>query len=255
ELRAAGYDLVLYNLGGGRDDRDRAFRRSMLRQRVDALVLLSLVFDETERAELHLTSHPMVVIGGPAPGLRNVGVDDIAVADLATAHLLGLGHRRVAYVGGQDEAGMNVAVPYLRRDGYVDAMHAAGVPVSEDWIVDGGFSFGGGVRAGAALFGAAPEDRPTAVFCASDEMAFGVMVAASRAGLSVPRDVSVIGIDGHEYGEVLGLTTIAQDPTEQGRTATRTVLDELDGFATPGPLPPASATLVARASTAPPGSA
>jgi DNA-binding LacI/PurR family transcriptional regulator len=268
ELRRAGYDLVLYNLGGPGGDRDRAFRRSMLRHRVDALVLLSLVLDATERAELELTRHPMIVIGGPAPGLRNVGVDDVVVAGIAVEHLCGLGHRDVAYVGGQDEAGMNVAVPWLRRDGFVDAMVARGLAVRDEWVLDGRFSFAGGVDAGRALFGGAgvgagagagagagtgrrDVGRPTAVFCASDEMALGVMLAARQAGLSVPEDVSVIGIDGHEYGEVVGLTTIAQDPVAQGRVAARAVLAEVDGGLA-GPLPASAAELVVRSSTAAP---
>lgn len=251
ELRRAGYDLVLYNLGGPGGDRDRAFRRSMLRHRVDALVLLSLVLDETERAELELAQHPMIVIGGPAPGLRNVGVDDVVVAGIAVDHLCGLGHRDVAYVGGQDEAGMNVAVPWLRRDGFVDAMAGRGLSVRDEWVLDGRFSFAGGVDAGDALFGGGAGARPTAVFCASDEMALGVVLAARRAGLSVPEDVSVIGIDGHEYGEVVGLTTVAQDPEAQGRTAARAVLAEVDGAAA-GPLPAAPAHLVVRATTGAP---
>ncbi|WIB76262.1 LacI family DNA-binding transcriptional regulator [Curtobacterium sp. MCPF17_002] len=289
ELRRAGYDLVLYNLGGPGGDRDRAFRRSMLRHRVDALVLLSLVLDETERAELELSRHPMIVIGGPAPGLRNVGVDDVVVARIAVDHLCSLGHRDIAYVGGQDEAGMNVAVPWLRRDGFVEAMHAHGLAVREDWVLDGRFSFAGGVDAGRALFGArvgggagdgaaaggagagaggagagagaggagagaggaAGGARPTAVFCASDEMALGVVLAAQYAGLSVPADVSVMGIDGHEYGEVVGLTTVAQDPVAQGRAAARAVLAEVDG-ADARWLPASPAHLVVRTTTAPP---
>lgn len=257
ELRRAGYDLVLYNLGGPGGDRDRAFRRSMLRHRVDALVLLSLVLDATERAELELTRHPMIVIGGPAPGLRNIGVDDRAVTRIAVDHLCGLGHRRVAYVGGQDEAGMNVAVPHLRRDGFVDAMRAAGHAVPDRWLLDGRFSFAGGLAAGVALFGVvgsaagAVPDRPTAVVCASDEMALGVLLAAAQAGLSVPADVSVIGIDGHEYGATVGLTTVAQDPEAQGRAAARAVLAEVEGGAA-GAIVAAPAHLVVRGTTGPP---
>ncbi|MBF4589403.1 LacI family DNA-binding transcriptional regulator [Curtobacterium sp. VKM Ac-1395] len=267
ELRRAGYDLVLYNLGGPGGDRDRAFRRSMLRHRVDALVLLSLVLDETERSELELTRHPMIVIGGPTPGLRNVGVDDVAVAATAVGHLLGLGHRRIAYVGGQDEAGMNVAVPFRRRDGFLDAMAGAGVHVPPSWLVDGRFSFAGGAaagglllagsgsgsgaRAGAGAGSASASERPTAVFCASDEMALGVLLAARRLGIAVPGELSVIGIDGHEYGAAVGLTTIAQDPEAQGRTAACAVLAEVDG-ARPGVVPPALATLVVRGTTGPP---
>nr|WP_323749841.1 LacI family DNA-binding transcriptional regulator [Curtobacterium sp. VKM Ac-1376] len=248
ELRQAGYDLVLYNLGGPGGDRDRAFRRSMLRHRVDGLVLLSLVLDATERAELELSRHPMVVIGGPAPGLRNVGVDDRAVTRIAVEHLHGLGHRRIAYVGGQDEAGMNVAVPHLRRDGFLDAMRSAGHAVPEGWSLDGRFSFAGGAAAGSVLFGA--PGRPTAVLCASDEMALGVLLAARRAGLVVPADVSVMGIDGHEYGATVGLTTVAQDPVAQGRTAARAVLAEVDG-GVPGPIAAAPAHLVVRGTTGP----
>ncbi|WIE63732.1 LacI family DNA-binding transcriptional regulator [Curtobacterium sp. MCLR17_036] len=246
ELKRAGYDLVLYNLGGPGGDRDRAFRRSMLRHRVDGLVLMSLVLDATERAELELARHPMIVIGGLAPGLRNVGVDDRAVTRTAVGHLCALGHRAVAYVGGQDEAGMNVAVPHLRRDGFVDAMRAAGRVVPAHRLLDGGFSFPGGVAAGSALLDA-PE-RPTAVLCASDEMALGVLLAAHRAGLSVPEDLSVMGIDGHEYGRTVGLTTVAQDPEAQGRTAARAVLAEVEGAATRS-IAAAPAALVVRATT------
>jgi len=251
ELRRADHDLVLFNLGGPGGDRGRAFRRSMLRHRVDGLVLLSLVLDETERSELDLTHHPIVVIGGPAPGLRNVGVDDLAVIETAVAHLAGLGHREIAYLGGQDEDGMNVAVPYLRRDGFVEAVRSRGLTVREDRLLDGRFSFAGGAAAAAHLFARPPGDRPTAVACASDEMALGVLLAAAQAGLTVPGDVSVTGIDGHEYGAVVGLTTVAQDPEAQGRTAARAVLVEADGVPA-GPLPPAPARLVVRSSTAAP---
>ncbi|WFR66454.1 substrate-binding domain-containing protein [Curtobacterium flaccumfaciens] len=124
-----------------------------------------------------------------------------------------------------------------------------GLSVREDWILDGRFSFAGGADAGAVLF--AGGVRPTAVFCASDEMALGVMLAARRAGLSVPGEVSVMGIDGHEYGEVVGLTTVAQDPVAQGRAAARAVLAEVDGGVTE-PLPASPAHLVERSTTAPP---
>ncbi|WP_253206231.1 LacI family DNA-binding transcriptional regulator [Curtobacterium aetherium] len=251
ELRAAGYDLVLYNLGGPGGDRHRAFRRAMLRQRVDALVLLSLVLDETERRELQVSELPTIVIGGPAHDLRNVGVDDRAVAALVVRHLTDLGHRHVAYVGGQDEAGMNVAVPYQRRDGFTEAMTRAGHPVRTGWYADGRFSFAGGVAAGTALLDVRPVERPTAVVCASDEMALGVVVAAQRLGLVVPADVSVTGVDGHEYGEVLGLTTVAQDPGAQGRVAARAVVAEAQG-APPTVVPVSPARLVVRRTTAPP---
>ncbi|MFZ7088444.1 LacI family DNA-binding transcriptional regulator [Curtobacterium sp. RRHDQ10] len=250
ELRRDGYDLVLFSLGGGASDRERAFHRSMLRKRIDALVLLSLVFDESEREQLELTEYPMVVVGGPAEGVRHIGVDDVAVARAATEHLLQLGHRDVAYLGGKDEAGMNVAVPYLRRDAFRETMRSVGVQVGEDRLLDGGFSFRGGHAAMQRLLDRHP--RPTAVFAASDEMALGAMAAMAEAGLRAPEDISVIGIDGHEYGAVLGLTTVEQDPFVQGSTAARALLDELAGGVPRTSFAPAVTRLVVRTSTGPP---
>ena len=76
---------------------------------------------------------------------------------------------------------------------------------------------------------AAPTGRPTAVFAASDEMAIGVITAAQELGLRVPYDLSVIGIDGHELGEVFGLTTFDQAPRRQGADAVHMLLSQLDG--------------------------
>jgi DNA-binding LacI/PurR family transcriptional regulator len=250
ELRKDGYDLVLFSLGGGASDRERAFHRSMLRRRIDALVLLSLVFDESEREQLQLTEYPMVVVGGPAPGVRHIGIDDTGVAREATTHLLELGHRDVAYIGGQDEAGMNVAVPFLRRDGFRDTMRDAGLDPGEDRMLDGAFTYRGGYTAMRRLLDRRPV--PTAVFAASDEMALGAITAIAEASLRVPDDVSVIAIDGHEYGRVVGLTTIAQDPCGQGRTAARVLLDELRGAEPVVAFEPAATRLIVRSSTGPP---
>ncbi|WP_423918205.1 LacI family DNA-binding transcriptional regulator [Frigoribacterium sp. 2-23] len=250
ELRRAGYDLILFNLGRPDGFQARGFHRSMLRQRVDALVLLSLAFDDTEREQLHLTEYPVVIIGGPGPGIRHIGIDDDAAARLATRHLLDLGHRAIAHIGGYDEAGMNVAVPQERRRGFIAELATEGIAARDDWMLDGGFTFAGGYRAMQALL--AGGDRPTAVFATSDEMAFGALTALRETGLRVPDDVSVIGIDGHEYGPVVGLTTIAQSPSDQGATATRALLSELAGGPRVDQFPAADIELVDRGSTAPP---
>jgi LacI family repressor for deo operon, udp, cdd, tsx, nupC, and nupG len=252
ELRRAGYDLILFNLAGKAGNRERVFHRSILRKRVDALVLLSLVFDEAEREQLELTEYPTLVIGGPAPGIRHLGIDDHAVAFRATKYLLGLGHRRIAHIGGQDEAGMNVLVPGERHEGYVDALAEAGIAARPEWSPNGEFTFAGGHDSMARLLEGAGEDRPTAVFAASDEMAFGAMIAIQHAGLRVPDDISVVGIDGHAYGETLGLTTFAQDPTAQGARAARVLLGELAGQPALPWFEPAPVSFVERTSAGPP---
>ena len=251
ELRKAGYDLILYSLGGPVGDRDRFFHRSILRKRIDALVVLCLLFDDEEREQLHQMDLPVVVVGGPGPGVRHVGIDDRRAAHAAMDHLIGLGHRRIAHIGGEDELGLNRAVPVERRLGYRESLDAAGVAVRDEWMVDGEFSFDGGHRAMQTIL-SSPSPRPTAIFAASDEMALGAMAALADAGLRVPHDVSVIGIDGHRYGAAMGLTTVAQDPYAQGVQATLALLAEIEGAPTLDDFPPAPFELVVRRSTAAP---
>jgi DNA-binding LacI/PurR family transcriptional regulator len=117
-------------------------------------------------------------------------------------------------------------------------------------MVTGYFDIEGGRESTATLLEQAPE--LTAIFAASDEMAMGTLLAARDAGLRVPEDLSVIGVDGHEVGELLGLTTIAQPAVQQGGDAARLLLAMIAG----GEAPDASTTLypthlVVRTSTAP----
>jgi len=249
ELRRRGYDMLLYNLGGGHAERERAFHRSILRRRVDGLLVLALTFTEDESRELTQADFPAIAVGGPAAGVRHIGVDDHQAAYLATAHLIDLGHTRIAQIGGSDVMGLNAAVPTNRLSGYRHAMTDAGLRIREDWIVDGGYAFGGGDEAARRLF-ADPRDAPTAVFATSDEMAFGAMAWLGRAGLRVPDDVSIVGIDGHEDGAHYGLTTVAQYPAEQGALAARHLLDEIEGAPPVDGFDPARFEFVVRASTA-----
>ncbi len=94
-------------------------------------------------------------------------------------------------------------------------MNDAGCPVRPEWIVSADFTIEGAYAAARQLLASAPE-RPTAVFAASDEMAIGTILAARDFGLRIPDDLSVMGIDGHDLGKVLGLTTIDQDAKGQG---------------------------------------
>jgi LacI family transcriptional regulator, repressor for deo operon, udp, cdd, tsx, nupC, and nupG len=251
ELRTASYDMILFNLGGHRGDRERVFHRSILRKRTDALLALCLDFTSDEREQLATLGHPTIVVGGPVKGLRSVGIDERATARAATEHLIALGHTRIAHLGGEDEEGLNSQVPIGRLHGFRDAMQAAGLAVRPEWVIPGGFSLPEGRAAMNALLDR-PGERPTAVFSGSDEMAFGAILAAGDHGLRVPDDLSVIGIDDHDFSESFGLTTMAQDPFAQGATATRILLDELGG-ADPRPSSLHSPVeLVLRSSTAPP---
>lgn len=228
-----GYDLTLYNLGGGERQRRAVFEHFLLRKRVDAVIAISLELTAGEVGGLLAMNKPIVGVGGPLPGVRTLSIDDVAVARLATEHLLALGHTRIAHIGGDPDSELDFHLPTSRRVGYEEALAAAGIPVDPRLVHTTDFTMQGGYAVGKQLLGD-PRDRPTAIFAASDEVAIGAMLAARDLGLRVPRDASIIGIDDHELAEFFGLTTIAQFPALQGRLAVDILMDQLQ----PGLVPP-----------------
>nr|WP_274635623.1 substrate-binding domain-containing protein [Microbacterium bovistercoris] len=252
ELRAAGYDMVLFLLGGGPDERERLFHGSALRRRGDALLALSIDLTEDEREQLTQIELPSVVVGGRIHGLRHVGIDEADAAQQAIGHLIDHGHRDILLIdGGEEEHGRNSGVSRDRRRGYERALRAAGIQEDATRSIDGGFSMTA-TRRRVGAFLDAGADAPTAVFAASDEMAIGAMLALGDHGLAVPADVSVIGIDDHPLAASFGLTTVAQHPFAQGTAAARLLLDELAGRASRRRAVKMPVELIVRSSTAPP---
>lgn len=228
-LMRSGYDVTLYNLEGDGSERRKVFDTFLLRQRVDAVIAVSLELDDAELRRLHALDKPLVGVGGPLAGAPTLALDDVRAARLATDHLIGLGHTRIAHIGGDDASNVDFHLPTKRRQGYEEALAAAGIgrPV----VVGGDFTMRDGYRAAKQILGS--PDRPTAVFAAGDEMAFGAILAARELGLDVPRDVSITGIDDHDAADFFGLTTIAQFPRRQGALAVDVLLAELEGSPVP----------------------
>ena len=246
-LMGCGYDVTLYNLEGDGSERRDVFETFLLRQRVDAVIAVSLELAETEVSRLHALGKPIVGVGGPIPGIRTLQIDDDAAARLATEHLLALGHTSLAHIGGNEASDSDFHMPLKRRRGFVSATEAAGLEAAR--FIGADFTLEGGYRAAKQLLGA--PDRPSAIFAASDEMAFGAILAARELGLEVPHDVSIIGLDGHDMAEFFGLTTIAQHPRSQGALAVDLLMTELED----APLPVSTNLpfeLVVRRSTARP---
>lgn len=251
-LAPRGYDLTLYNLTADAEQRRHLFRTSLRRGRVDAVIALSVLLDDAEIGQLLALGLPVVGLGAPSPRLATLRVDDTAVARTATEHLLALGHRRIAHIGQSATEGAgsgihSLDIPTLRRRGFERALRDAGIApagfVAADFTIDEGH------RAARELL-TAPE-RPTAIFAASDEMAFGALFAARELSLDVPGDLSVVGVDGHEMSDFFDLTTIAQFPHDQGERAAEAILGLLEDAREPAEtsLP---FELVVRGSTAAP---
>jgi DNA-binding LacI/PurR family transcriptional regulator len=226
-LRERGYDLLLYNLAGDASARHRVFETSLLTKRVDAVLVLSLKPSPDELDRLARLGRPVTIVGADMPGWATVRIDDQEAAAAATRHLVDLGHRRIGYIGGATEGVLDFTAPSARLTGYRCTLESAGLPLLAELEADGEFTVAGGLRAAQALL--TIDDRPTAIFAASDEMAIGALRAARDLGLRIPEDVSVIGIDDHEMASYFDLTTVSQPVHEQGRVAAAQVLAALTG--------------------------
>jgi LacI family repressor for deo operon, udp, cdd, tsx, nupC, and nupG len=167
----------------------------------------------------------------------------------AIRHLADLGHRKIAHITGP----RGNVLTAVRREGALEERARLGLPARDDWIIRGDFSLQSGQAAAAQIL--AMDDRPTAVFCSADMVAFGLIAGLAAHGVRVPEDISVVGFDDIDMAGsyVPALTTIRQDRELLGRTAAQRLLARLTGTAT-GPaveelLP---VELVVRGSTAPP---
>lgn len=136
----------------------------------------------------------------------SVHIDNQAAAREVTEYLVDQGHRRIAFIHGQKAS----LLTKDREDGYREAMTAAGIDIENGWVTAGKLTIRDSIEATHLLL--KHPNRPTAIFCANDEMAMGCLHAIKSAGLRVPRDVSVVGFDDVRYAEILDppLTTVHQ---------------------------------------------
>jgi LacI family transcriptional regulator len=176
-------------------------------------------------------------------------MDDRQAAQDMTDRLWALGHRRIAFIGGQAEHG----AAFARRDGFLDAMRTHGGQIGAEWIAEGDFrSTSAFAFADRWLTAPLP---PSAIFAANDAMAVGVLAAAAKQGFHVPRDLSVVGFDDAPLAESTWppLTTVHQPISEMAEAATEMLIEALDS---PGRTPPQARKLdyhiVERASLGPP---
>ncbi|MDA8580183.1 substrate-binding domain-containing protein [Pontimonas sp.] len=226
-LIGAGYDLTLYRLTDNVDQRKQLFDYFLVRKGVDAVIALTLFISDDEVRRLRKLGKPVVGVGGLIPHVPTLSIDDVVTARRATEHLIELGHRRIVHVGGDQERQLDFEVHSNRLKGFRIALADAGLSQDDDFYADD-FDVPGGYRSAQKVLANA-SNRPTAIVAGSDEIALGVIMAARELGLDVPRDLSVIGIDGHPLGETFGLTTMNQHPANQGSLAVAQALAQLGG--------------------------
>lgn len=248
-LRAEGFDVLLHTFDAERARPRPPLEVSSLRRRVDGVLVLGVPLEEEEIQAVVALGQPVIFIGTAGEGTVTVRLDDVQTGRDATAHLLALGHRRIGHLMGEPEGPARWNPGVQRQEGWAQALRAAGVDPDPSWVEPGRFDMATGRRALHRLLDRHPD--VTAVFAASDEMAMGAVIAARERGLQVGRDLSIIGVDGHDSCQVLGLSTMAQPAVEQGQVAATMLLDMMTGAPVPQDVV-FTTTLVQRESTAPP---
>jgi len=250
--KAAGLSVVL-TVSGDRHAPSPDWIDGVLRRRPLGVVLVFSDLARPHREKLRSRGVPFAIVdpaGDPTPDVPSVGSANWSGGLHATRHLIELGHTRIAAITGPEDMMCSLA----RIDGYRSAMNAASLPIDPDWIRFGDFHSTGGERHARELL--ARTDPPTAIFAGSDLQALGVIAAATDAGLTVPRDLSVVGYDDIALSRWLTppLTTVHQPLRRMGEEAARIVLRLAEGETVDTLRMDLASHLVVRGSTAPPAS-
>lgn len=237
----------------GRLTPGRGWVEDVLYRRPAGIIEVYSVLADTQSGQLRSRGIPFVLVdpnGEPAHASPSVGATNWNGGLSATRHLLQLGHRRIAVITGPEDALASRA----RVDGYRTAMETTGVPVDPDLVRIGDYRAEDGLRHARELLRL--PSPPTAVFTCNDALALGVYRAAAEAGLSIPRDLSVVGFDDLRPAQwtVPPLTTVRQPLTEMAVTAASMVVRLARGERLAQTRVELATELVVRDSTAPPRS-
>ncbi|WP_208229074.1 ribose operon transcriptional repressor RbsR [Brenneria izadpanahii] len=221
-----GYSLILCNTEGDRDRMSRSLE-TLLQKRVDGVLLMCT---ESHRPLPDMMNRypsiPMIVMDwAPFDGGIDVIKDNSLLGgEMATNYLISRGYRKIACIAGPKDK----TTAYNRLEGYRQAMQLAGLSIPAGYEIFGDFEFETGYRAMRQLLSL--ENKPDAVFAGNDAMAVGVYHALYQAGLTIPKDMAVIGYDDIELARYMSppLTTIHQPKDELGELAVDTLLYRLE---------------------------
>jgi DNA-binding LacI/PurR family transcriptional regulator len=221
-----GYGVIL-SQSNAEVSRELAATRALREKRVDAVIVSASRVGDLYMPLLEEIQVPIVLVNSEQSSKRVHFVlsDDVQGGRLATEHLLSLGHRRIGYVTGPPDGKSSEN----RLRGYRQALQAAGIEPTPQWVAQGTGHYHGGEKGLQTLLSVAPE--LTAVFCYNDTTAIGALRFARGRGMRVPEDLSLIGFDDILFAAYTEppLTTIAQQKYEMGRLVARMAFELIAG--------------------------
>lgn len=216
-LREAGMDLLLYNFAQV-DARQRIFQQKKLVGKVDGLIVVSLPPTEKEFESILGLGIPVALLGVGDTRCPCVSIDDTKGAESIVEYLVSMGHREIAImVGYEAELAFNFKVAGERKTGFLNVLKRHNISFNPNFEIVADFDSKTAELAMDEFL--RRKKLPTAIFCESDEMAFGVLRSIRKKGLRVPEDISVVGFDDHDFANVVGLTTVAQPVQFLGQLA------------------------------------
>ena len=193
--------------------------------RPEGAVIISLVPSERQLARFAEVELCPVFIDADIPEFSRIFIDDRTGGVLATDHLIGLGHRRTAFIGDIENGSFGFESSAKRHQGYRDALRVAGLEAESRYQRTG--PHGSDISRQIAHELLTLPDPPTAIFASSDTQAIGVMEAAKEARVKIPTELSVIGFDDIEISAYLGLTTVRHPLYESGLIAAELVIEHI----------------------------
>ena len=221
KMETEGYAVVFANSDWD-PQREMTFLEMARRNRFDAILINPICVSNDALKATHI---PTVLIGSHEdyPDFDIVGSDSYGATELALSHLYQLGHRRIGLIRGQRQSRPG----HSRLASYEDFLLAKGLPLDTQLIIRVPFAEAGGQQAMQQLLGL--PNPPTAVLAANDILAIGALQAAHEAGLSIPADLSIMGIDDIFAASATTppLTTVAKPKYEIGQQAANFLLDHL----------------------------
>jgi len=231
----AKYDILLHTAIG--EDWNEADEFALLDPRVDGLILVLPTPGSAILARCHREGFPCVALvhKPQSEDIYAVNADDLMGGRIATEHLIGLGHRRIAHLAGN----ARIATTEPRRQGYLSALEAGGISAEEALVVPSEFTTQGGYEAMQRLLDRPRSQQPTAVFAANDLCAEGAIAAIRENGLRVPEDIAVVGYDDTWFATMTQpkLTSVHMPIDEMAMRAAEMLITLVEGGEVPDRQP------------------
>lgn len=229
EASASGLAVILCN-SDDQEQKESHYLELLEEHRVQGILITPVASADERLARVQQRGTPVVLVDSRSPtrGQCAVCVDDVLGGDLAVSHLVSAGHDRIAFVGGP----VSQRQVADRREGAIRALNRVGRdPADMRFVETPALNVAAGERAGAQIAELPVGQRPTAIFCANDMLALGVLQAMTARRIQVPNDIAIIGYDDIDFAAAAAvpLSSVRQPRHQLGRTAAQLLIDEALG--------------------------